>query len=713
MIPSKTDIRTLRGELRGLFDKAKMPTSPGLAARILELANNQDSTNAEFGILIRTDPVLSARLLKTANSLEFAQRTPVTTIERATTVVGLNRVKTISLGFQLISHLNQLGGAPFDMKMFWKHSLLRGCLARSVARTVAPKLEEEAFLVGLLQEYGIPLLVQVLGCTYASLYRPLDVSPTAFHEVERASFPYSHVDAISVMASEWKLPKILAMPLERHHRPTDLAKDPSDLGRLSAISYFVGALHFAKNLIVGAKEQELPGFAATALGLSDAAWTQVQSQAENGYHQVSALYADYLPEDVDVGELLSQANRQLASVANETSQRVLDVQMEREAIYREQQRLSNALADYRQRAALDPLTGLLNRGALTDATIHAIDQNIDQGTPIGVLFADLDNFKRLNDTYGHKVGDNVLKAFATVLNRETGHASTVGRYGGEEFVVVLRDLSADATREVAERIVTSVRTLDTNALGCSGTVTCSLGGIWGDQLPVNSAEELFAAADQVMYQAKRSGKDRCCFELLSKTSNRIDQDAAGRSGSASDILPTELATEAKTETARLENLLAIARRLNAEEVDSFQGIRKQERKQFVASCTWHYFPGADTRMLADCAVSRNISTGGVALLVDRPMVRGEPVEVELEKDTSKLYLAGLVTFCRHIKNRIHEIGVQFVTHSVAPVISDDPAAAAEKIGWVAQALGTKQSRNTNGISLDEDIHQTHETVQSR
>ena len=73
----------------------------------------------------------------------------------------------------------------------------------------------------------------------------------------------------------------------------------------------------------------------------------------------------------------------------------------------------------------------------------------------------------------------------------------------------------------------------------------------------------------------------------------------------------------------------------------------------------------------------------------RPMVRGEAAEVVLQRGESKLYLAGLVTFCRHIERGIHEVGIQFVSHDVTPVISSDALGALHRFDWVAQALNTK------------------------
>jgi diguanylate cyclase (GGDEF)-like protein len=695
MPANATMSRSLTSKLRRLFAEAKMPTDPALAASILKLIRDPKSSVADFAAVIRSDPALAARLLKTANSVHFAQRTPVTTVGRAITVLGLNRVRMISLAFQLVAHLDRLGGTPFDMKTFWQHSLLRACLARSIAQKVAPERQEEAFLIGLLLECGILLLVQVHGSAYGNLYRSTKLSPTAFYAVESRSFPETHVEAISVMASEWRLPQIIAVPLGQHHTRVQLDQESTETDRLSAVSYFVGSLRFADGLTIDPEEEDLREFGRATLELEEATWAEVRDGAADEYQRVSHLYADIVPEDVDVAELLGEANRQLASVAHDASQRMLDVAAERAAIRREQRGLENALREYRERAALDPLTNVCNRGALTEAARKAIEEHIDNGTSVGALFLDLDNFKQLNDTCGHEVGDNVLKAVAALLVREVSRMGVVGRYGGEEFVIVLRGLSADVTRQIAAQIVTSVRELDGQALGCPGPVTCSLGAVWGDRLSVSSAEELFAAADQLMYKAKRRGKDRYLFGLLPEPHGPVrDSDGAEPSttepGTTEPGRPSQETRNDQDNAGGLEQMLAIARQLNDNEVDTFAGIRKQERKKLIVPCAMHYFTGDGAETRDEQAATRNISTGGTGLLVRRPLARGEAVEVVLDRGASRLFLAGLISFCRHIVGGIHEVGVQFVTYSVTPIICADAPKAVQKLDWVARAVRAKQ-----------------------
>ncbi len=681
--------RSLRAELRRIFETAKMPSSPAVAARILELIHRPGSAAADFADVIRGDGGLSARLLKMANSAYFGQRTDVTTVDRAVTVLGLRRVKMIALGVHLVRHLDRLGGAPFDMRTFWQHALVRACLARSIAQRILPARAEEAFLVGLLEDCGIVLLVQVLGCTYADLYRSGRLSPAAFYAVEKATFPHTHAEAIAAMAAEWRFPQIIAVPLARHHQPIKLHQTSSDVQRLQAVAYFVGAFRFAKDLRVDPSELELREFREMELGLDGVSWAGIEKQAADEYRRLSLLYANKLADDTDVAELLSEVNRQLAVVAGDADQRVLDVETERKQLLDKQERLARALADYREQAARDPLTGLLNRGALAQSARLAIQHYRDEATTIGALFVDIDNFKKLNDTYGHGVGDAVLKAVAACLVQEVGHQATVGRYGGEELAVILRGPSEEATRQTAERVVRCVRGLDFSDLGIMEPVTCSVGAVWTDHAQVASAEELFAAADRKMYQAKREGKDRCRFELLTSLTSLFGRE--DRRGSAAvGPSPSRKGCVERAGVSWFGKLRTIAERLNREKLDIAAEMGRRPRHDLIGPCVFHYFTNAGASTGRERACLRNISTGGVGLLVGRPTVRGEPVEVELVKGGSQLFLAGLVAHCRHIEGGIHETGVQLVTHSSSPIISGDPQAATRDLDWVANALRAKQ-----------------------
>jgi diguanylate cyclase (GGDEF)-like protein/PAS domain S-box-containing protein len=159
--------------------------------------------------------------------------------------------------------------------------------------------------------------------------------------------------------------------------------------------------------------------------------------------------------------------------------------------------------ELRRQAATDPLTGLLNRTAFSDR-LTAATLDIDPAAPPAVLFVDVDDFKSVNDTLGHGVGDDLLTTVAARLSADVRGDDVVARLGGDEFAVLLTDADAARLRDVADRLLASLRGPMTLS-GSAVTITASIGGALG--APGDTAERLLHSADTAMYAAKRSGKN--------------------------------------------------------------------------------------------------------------------------------------------------------------------------------------------------------------
>jgi two-component system, sensor histidine kinase LadS len=168
---------------------------------------------------------------------------------------------------------------------------------------------------------------------------------------------------------------------------------------------------------------------------------------------------------------------------------------------------SLALTDAERRAQTDPLTGVLNRRSLIERLDAACMRAKARGLPISVLFIDLDHFKQINDTHGHLAGDACLAGIIAPIQAELRHSDVVGRYGGEEFVVILSGADAAAARPIAERICRRIAEVRIEGFGAPINLTGSIGvassdtlGVWG--------QHLIAHADTAQYAAKRSGRNQ-------------------------------------------------------------------------------------------------------------------------------------------------------------------------------------------------------------
>jgi diguanylate cyclase (GGDEF)-like protein len=166
------------------------------------------------------------------------------------------------------------------------------------------------------------------------------------------------------------------------------------------------------------------------------------------------------------------------------------------------------LVEEAQRAATtDPLTGIMNRRALLPALDVEQSRSERHGYPMSLLMLDVDHFKSINDEHGHAMGDQVLDALGRLLAKHARKTDIVGRWGGEEFLVVLSGANEAGARIAAERIrvaVEGITVLDEKSQRMRVTVSIGIAC-----LEVNdTVDTLLARADHAMYQAKASGRNR-------------------------------------------------------------------------------------------------------------------------------------------------------------------------------------------------------------
>ena len=161
-------------------------------------------------------------------------------------------------------------------------------------------------------------------------------------------------------------------------------------------------------------------------------------------------------------------------------------------------------------ATTDPKTGLLNARAWEQAARRTLDRRAPADAPAAVLILDLDHFKLVNDSFGHLTGDAVLREVGRALTAAVRAGDRVGRFGGEEFVVVLPGAGPAAARAVAERLRASVadvsRTGLVDELPLSVSIGCACAPRDGTELA-----ELLRAADRALYAAKERGRNRVVF----------------------------------------------------------------------------------------------------------------------------------------------------------------------------------------------------------
>ncbi|MCK5384822.1 MAG: PleD family two-component system response regulator [Alphaproteobacteria bacterium] len=178
-----------------------------------------------------------------------------------------------------------------------------------------------------------------------------------------------------------------------------------------------------------------------------------------------------------------------------------------------QERLRSSYEISLSMALTDSLTGLYNRRYLEVHLGKLIENNNQSKKALAVLIMDIDHFKNVNDTYGHNVGDEVLKVFAERLKNSVRSFDLIARYGGEEFVVILPDVSSERAYMVAERLRRSIGDTPINCSVEEGSIsiTTSIGGMIVES-GIHNMEQVLERADKCLYEAKNTGRNRTIFE---------------------------------------------------------------------------------------------------------------------------------------------------------------------------------------------------------
>ena len=200
-----------------------------------------------------------------------------------------------------------------------------------------------------------------------------------------------------------------------------------------------------------------------------------------------------------------------------TSQAIADnasMQKNIEAAQENAKRLEAEIAELKEIASRDGLTGLFNRKALNDKLSELIDVSVESDSPLSLLMFDIDHFKSFNDSFGHVIGDEVIKRVSNTMQKVAREHDFPARYGGEEFTMLLPNTPIDKAIEIAREVhegvekLTLVRRVSKEALP---KVTISLGAamLRSD----DNSESLICRADKALYQAKETGRNRIVSEI--------------------------------------------------------------------------------------------------------------------------------------------------------------------------------------------------------
>ena len=227
-----------RDEIRRITKSIiNLPTLPTVVARMLEMLDNPRTSASQVGRLISGDQVLTAKLLKLANSAFYAFPQPISTVNLAVVVLGFNIIKDLVIGISVIESFSREADDYFDVMKFWEHSIGCGVAARMLARMHGYRVSGEAFTAGLLHDIGKLVMREHLKAEFLEVLGRARRGGS-FVEAEREVLGVTHAEIGSWLAERWNFPPVLREAILYHHEPGKAEREPT----LTAITHFADVL---------------------------------------------------------------------------------------------------------------------------------------------------------------------------------------------------------------------------------------------------------------------------------------------------------------------------------------------------------------------------------------------------------------------------------------------------------------------------------------
>jgi two-component system, cell cycle response regulator len=480
-------------------DCSALPSLPTVAMKVLELTRKDDVDIAEIAKVISRDAALSSKILRTVNSSFYGRSQKVGTISHAMVILGLQAVKTLVLGFSLITTMSKTKGKGFKHVEYWKRSIYAATAARTIAAKRKHPQAEECFLAGLLMDIGMLVLSQTLGERYAAV-----VEKAATHEdlaaIETAALGATHAEVTGLLAEHWNLPPVLALPMAAHHSAEQAEESVRPVARIIQLAgrcadVFVdaqpaGAIKRVRQLVAA-----IEGMAVTDGDL-------LLDEVNRRTGEAAPLFDIVIGNDT-YDAILKKANERLIELTLTTQRQADELKAATSNLKVQNQQL-------KVQAITDGLTGLANRAAFDRYLSQQFAAAVRDRKPLALLMLDLDRFKLVNDTHGHPAGDAVLRAVGKLLGGVSAKGKLACRYGGEEFALILPNLGRAQATALAEGLRKAIAAAQVRFNNQSIPVTACFGvAVCEPSTPgaFREVAQLLKAADLSVYAAKHAGRN--------------------------------------------------------------------------------------------------------------------------------------------------------------------------------------------------------------
>lgn len=482
-----------------------LPSLPVIALKIIGLARSPSAGTSDLAALISSDPSLSTKTLAAANSV-FYGSDEHGTLQHAINRMGMDSALSLALSFGLTRQSKQKDNG-MCLDTFWKRSVISGMAVRELKKLLNLKFDvETTFLAAIVQDIGMLALNELDPDIYGVIFHSAR-SHRQLSSFEEREYGTCHVQVGYWLGEHWGLPnKYTKLIASSHYSAKKLpaqatAKKVLALSGLLADPWLCSNQEMAMTLAYQASQEYL--------GMNEQQFSHLLLRIQDKLPEVTKLFEITAPANIDTFNLLQEAKQLLVERNLRMMQKLEKQQKEIDAL----QKKSMLMQEQLKR---DLLTGIFNRQYTEKQLNEYFNTMPSIANCLAVVFIDLDFFKNINDQYGHALGDAALKAFASTLEQELDTGCMAGRYGGEEFVVLMPGYCQEKALTFAKRLQEHLATIpllshnkeDIYISASMGLAVHDLTNPNNQDQQFEDADSLVKAADQAMYSAKRTGRNR-------------------------------------------------------------------------------------------------------------------------------------------------------------------------------------------------------------
>jgi len=488
-----------------ISSKIRIPSPPAIAIRILDMIRKDNFTFKELATIIESDPALVAKILKVANSSYYSFPRKVNNIETALSVLGSHAVKNIALSFVVVSDMSSKKDDIFDFNLFWRRAITAAVAADLVAKLVRSQ-DQDIFISALLQDIGVVIFQSAVPEVYADVMNERRSGQQPLNVIEERYFGFNHHDLGAHLLSNWHLPDSIYGPIKYQHWSKPVPEQYCKQKDILQISDLLSSIYHGSQSVDKIRQ---------VTSLLDSLFNIRGEDVSELIDTVASKSIDILTSfDVSPGamrpysQIMQEANEELSNLNSSYELLVIELREAKEKAELLANELQNANKKLHELAFRDGLTGLYNHRYFQEEMEREMERARRYEREFSLILFDIDHFKKVNDTYGHPAGDQVLKAISRVAELSVRKSDSVARYGGEEFAVILPETDFKGAKVFAERIRSEIEKLTIDVNGLSIRITVSVGYTsYRHMAKIQEKGTVISMADQALYTAKQSGRN--------------------------------------------------------------------------------------------------------------------------------------------------------------------------------------------------------------